>query len=314
MKFLVLQISDIHIGDGSVFDPCLSIEILYHIFQTKKIYYKFKCTLENSNNESPGEIRELMILIFIIRLRGFHLLGIFMEQRASQPQHIFPDLHFLPTFLNAIKDSLDLSSDHHEDVIRIISALKKHLLILNEGALEKFPAETIKNIVYYLHRIYQKMSATDPPFFHDYFKFSRDLVFKLITAVSLPLKQLGWSILEEIIDTSIENRPPPKAYIVEGAGLSFINGQYELGPKNITESGWAKNLYDVQYVRKISENSGNPASAEDGAGKTLTLFRCTMRSQQQWWFISEADEVQPGTDKDIDYYQCKSKQSRERTP
>ena len=39
-----------------------------------------------------------------------------------------------------------------------------------------------------------------------------------------------------------------------------------------------------------------------------------MRSQQKWWFISEADENQPGTDKDIDYYQQKSKKNEVNIP
>ena len=39
-----------------------------------------------------------------------------------------------------------------------------------------------------------------------------------------------------------------------------------------------------------------------------------MRSQQKWWFLSEADEEQPGTDRDIDYYQHKSKEDEELQP
>jgi ubiquitin carboxyl-terminal hydrolase 9/24 len=39
-----------------------------------------------------------------------------------------------------------------------------------------------------------------------------------------------------------------------------------------------------------------------------------MRSQQKWWFLSEADEEQLGTDRDIDYYQYKSKEDEELQP
>ena len=67
---------------------------------------------------------------------------------------------------------------------------------------------------------------------------------------------------------------------------------------------------DIQYVRKIPESFPE----RDGSGKTLTLFRCTMRSHQKWWFLSEADEEQPGTDKDIDYYSHKSKTHEESEP
>ena len=36
-----------------------------------------------------------------------------------------------------------------------------------------------------------------------------------------------------------------------------------------------------------------------------------MRTQHKWWFLSEANEEQPGTDKDIDYYLIKSKAHEE---
>jgi len=39
-----------------------------------------------------------------------------------------------------------------------------------------------------------------------------------------------------------------------------------------------------------------------------------MRSQQKWWFLSEADEEQLGTDRDINYYQYKSKEDEELQP
>ena len=56
---------------------------------------------------------------------------------------------------------------------------------------------------------------------------------------------------------------------------------------------------------------GEASAPEEGEGKVITLFRCTMRSSQKWWFLSEADADQPGTDKDIDYYQHKSKTPEE---
>ena len=49
-------------------------------------------------------------------------------------------------------------------------------------------------------------------------------------------------------------------------------------------------------------------------GVTLTLFRCQMRSKSKWWFLSEADEANPGTDKDVDYYQHRSTAAEEREP
>jgi ubiquitin carboxyl-terminal hydrolase 9/24 len=38
------------------------------------------------------------------------------------------------------------------------------------------------------------------------------------------------------------------------------------------------------------------------------------RSRARWWFISEADKEQPGTDKDIDYWQHRSSLAEEHEP
>jgi ubiquitin carboxyl-terminal hydrolase 9/24 len=51
-----------------------------------------------------------------------------------------------------------------------------------------------------------------------------------------------------------------------------------------------------------------------GRLRTVTLFLCTMRSSLKWWFLSEAHEHEPGTDKDVDYYQHKSKREEQGLP
>jgi len=70
---------------------------------------------------------------------------------------------------------------------------------------------------------------------------------------------------------------------VKGAGVSFVNGVYE----------WVNERAGASDYRRVCEDTG----------RVLTLFRCQMKSRVKWWFISEADKDQPGTDKDIDYYQ-----------
>lgn len=64
----------------------------------------------------------------------------------------------------------------------------------------------------------------------------------------------------------------------------------------------------------VMNSSSTTTNATSTPAKKLTLFRCTMRSQQKWWFLSEADEEQPGTDRDVDYYQHKSKEHEEAYP
>ena len=67
------------------------------------------------------------------------------------------------------------------------------------------------------------------------------------------------------------------------------------------------------YQTDIPSRGHGSASAV-GRLRMVTLFRCTMRSSQKWWFLSECDEHQPGTDRDVDYYQHKSKREEERLP
>lgn len=167
-----------------------------------------------------------------------------------------------------------------------------------------------------------------PKSLYEFFTFWRALALKLITSQSLPLKLFGWDEISHLISESEMMAPPPRAYRVTGAGTTFINGLYEFDAKRVGRNGYVKSGVELQYHRKIplvgdGEDGNGSVGAEpipatpiemDGAGKTLTLFRCTMRSSHKWWFLSEADEDQPGTDKDIDYYQHKSKKDEESLP
>ena len=175
------------------------------------------------------------------------------------------------------------------------------------------------------------------------------LIHRYLTSHSLLLRLLGWDELDSILVHANKMNPPPRRYVVSNAGCSYINGSYEFGA-DIDADGWAlvaggggtgyggssgelKYLHSVlaEALRKISGGGpgDTPMAAADGAapeaapvpaeadaasqkeGKIITLFRCTMRSNQKWWFLSEADPDQPGTDKDIDYYQHKSKTQNE---
>jgi len=121
----------------------------------------------------------------------------------------------------------------------------------------------------------------------------------------------------KLISECEAHQPPPRAYIVSGAGTGWVNGRYEFDPRRVLENGYVNPNGDVQYVHQVPMDVDNPEQQQQGGGvggKTLTLFRCTMRSQQKWWFLSEADADQPGTDKDIDYYQHKSKKWQEKKP
>ena len=235
----------------------------------------------------------------------------------------------------------------------IACAVSRHLLSVDESILKKIKLDLLGQVVTLLRGIHlqgnrlESATRLSTPLFFD---FWRDFSLKLVKSASLPLKLFGWDNVTRIIAGSRELAPPPRSYVVTGAGTPFVNGTYELDPGRIDGEGYAKEG-ELQYLNRVpggGVEKGSaagaaavptneaaaataigpqpapaaaaapavvkPAPENSGAGKTITLFRCTMRSQQKWWFLSEADPVQPGTDKDVDYYQHKSRREEESLP
>jgi ubiquitin carboxyl-terminal hydrolase 9/24 len=120
----------------------------------------------------------------------------------------------------------------------------------------------------------------------------------MMNCKSIVLKLFGWEQVHEIIRESIATRLHASRYLIRNAGTKEMNGIYE---------GTFK-IGDVpKYVKR-------PAPDAPEGGNTFTLFRCTMRTKQKWWFLSVADLEKPGTDKDVDYYQHKSTLEQEGEP
>jgi hypothetical protein len=197
--------------------------------------------------------------------------------------------------------------DMEEGAIEISEATMKYINSCSEEALKKVPTDQLAQVQAALQKIFDRLVVNRRDNTYQFYAFWRSLAWKLITSKSLPLKLFGWQQVDEILLASNLQRPPPRSFIAEGAGCSFVNGEYVYSGAT-TPDGYALGGSDVSYERTI------PHDEEDGGGKKLTLFRCTMRSQQKWWFLSEADEEQPGTDRDIDYYQHKSKEHEEMEP
>ena len=111
-----------------------------------------------------------------------------------------------------------------------------------------------------------------------------------IQSTSLPQRLFGLEQITALVQMAKNATPFPLRYMVQKAGTDIVNGLYTLCPK-------ASNALcgsSATYLKK-----GNQ-------GEMFTLFRCTMQSGSKWWFISDADKHQPGTDKDIDYYNQQS--------
>lgn len=144
--------------------------------------------------------------------------------------------------------------------------------------------------------IFPDSSKTPSPII--FYSFWFKCILKFMNSSSLVLKLFGWEQLSELLGVAKMNRPFASSYIVEGAGLSMVNGMYEVVPRSMEADVW-------QYS-KAPTQAGMPL---------LTLFRCNMRNTKaKWWFISHADIEKPGTDKDIDYYVHRSTPEDEREP
>jgi ubiquitin carboxyl-terminal hydrolase 9/24 len=287
---------------------------LSHIFNKKKAFYKGKQGTWNVNHlQGLPEVRLKMIERFRAA-KGFGLLNMYLTRKIGTP--LFPPLESLHHILQAVGDAIPTVvpgvdqgaalKDMEDDAILVANAFMTFITSLSDEALKKLPTDALSQTQKELQRIFDRLVATRRSATYDFYQFWRALVLRLITSNSLPLKLFGWEQVGGMIEASAEHRPPPRAFIVTNAGCPFVNGPY-IYAGDVTPDNYARIGGDTTYVRKVPEG-------EDGVGKKLTLFRCTMRSQQKWWFLSEADEEQPGTDRDIDYYQHKSKEHEEAFP
>lgn len=293
---------------------CNLLDVLSLVFNKKKLYYKGNKGNWNNHVSGLPEVRIKMIDRFR-QEQGFARLHKYMVERINTP--LFPTLDSLHQVLTALADMLPVrpvspeqvaaAKDMEDAAIDVARATMQYVDSCSEDALKKLPPDHLSTVQHDLQRIFDKLLATRRDSSYEFYAFWRALVLKLIKSPSLPLRLFGWQQVDELLDACVEHRPPPRFFDVSNAGTTFVNGRFSFtGPT--TPDGYAQRGMDISYERKI------PDDEPGGGGKKLTLFRCTMRSQQKWWFLSEADEEQPGTDRDIDYYQHKSQEHEETEP
>jgi ubiquitin carboxyl-terminal hydrolase 9/24 len=286
-----------------------------HVFGKKKAYYRgLPKSAGWSASHAQGGLPEIrMDLIDLFRQkRGFVLLTqyIMQHQKTLPFAEVFgPFQCFVIGLADWLERSYRSNSDStpqwEEDAIHVGRALMGWMNQWTDDDLKKVPIEHLNALHQGLVILFDKLVHTRRDATYDFYAFWRGLCLKLITRPSLPLKLYGWDVVNDIIEAVGEHRPPPRAFLVDDAGCTFCNGRYEYAG-SVSKDGYAAGN-EVSYSRTIPEG-------EPQAGHKLTIFRCTMRSQQKWWFLSEADEEQPGTDRDIDYYQHKSKEHEEAYP
>lgn len=294
-------------------------ETLSHIFNRKKNYFKAGRASNHANSwghQGSPDTRLKMIEEFHKR-RGFLLLDKFLQMAPAFK------LDFICIVLQAATDvvaiamkpanlkaavPLELQEQLWDDTITVAMDVVKHIDSLTDDDFKKMNTDHIEQVQRSLHKFFDQLVGVRRKETYQFYSFWRRLALKLIKAPPLPIKLFGWDMVSDLIEACAAHRPPPRQFQVIGAGCSFVNGTYEFHGE-ITPDGYSKVGSNISYVRVVPQDD-----PDGGAGKKLTLFRCTMRSQQKFWFLSEADEEQPGTDRDIDYYQHKTKEDEEDYP
>jgi hypothetical protein len=296
---------------------CMVLEVLSWIFNRKKNYYK--SIKNNWSGDTVGlpEVRNQLVAKFR-NLEGFKFLGAYLSARLGKSN--YPSLDIVHHLLHAAADSIvqpvsgneiELRRSLDEGLNLFGRSVMDYFYTCSEDTLKKQAHDNLSTIVFDIQKVYERFAATRRGDFYSFFDFSRKFALKLITSQSLPLRLYGWETVKDLVEVGFDYRPPPRAYRVSGAGCDYANGIYEYASQK-TDDGYAKPGADIKYELRVPHAESRP----DGSVKyrCLTLFRCTMRSQQKWWFLSEPDEIQPGTDKDIDYYQHKSRKHEEAIP
>jgi ubiquitin carboxyl-terminal hydrolase 9/24 len=290
---------------------CVFLSTLSLCFNRTKAFYRGAKASWNMNQlQGLPDVRMRVVERFRMSA-GFAALERYLLSHIGLPT--FPKLDILHHVLQAIGDAaLERTAEAtavEEDAILVGNAVMQYVGTLSDDDLKKMPSDQLTLIQRDLQHIFDILISTRRSSTYEFYQFWRSLVLKLISSQSLPLRLFGWEQVGDLIDACADHRPPPRMFVVSGAGCPFVNGEYHFSA-GTTPDGYAKPGGEIFFTHVVPDK---PEFA-DQVGKKLTLFRCTMRSQQKWWFLSDADEEQPGTDRDVDYYQHKSEEHEEAYP
>ena len=272
---------------------CVLLNTLALVFDLKTYN---NCTRTNCKPEE-----RLDTIQFFQLIDGFATLSTYLESRVDTPMAVKLDL-LLP-IVSAIAD-IELrrvrtpqSIDEYDSEL-VGRAVMKCICSLSDELMCLLHIDVLKSLRFELRCIFDRLILIKREECYRFYCFWRDLVLRLIHSKSDDHMLFGWVELEELIGASREHRPPPKAFEVSGAGVAFVNGLYTFCGTT-TADGYADKGHAISYVRRVQPDE------KEGSGKIITLFRCIIRSKKRRWFLSEADDEHPGTDRDIDYYQHK---------
>lgn len=246
----------------------------------------------NKMNGAP-EVRTQCVEKFI-QQKGFkflhrRLLQIYREQK----EEVMLTCDDAKIIIQTIADFY--GSIPNEDMLAISIMILRYVSELSSSELKKESVEVVGSIVHQVKRLID-CGAVDV---ESTFELWLNLTKKYVHSTSLPQRLFGFEQIVGLIQLVQQSRPFPTSFLVKNAGTELVNGEYQL----CAESGVNAMKGNCSMYTKELKN-----------GQTLTLFRCTMRSGSKWWFISEADKDQPGTDKDIDYYQNQTQREDDAIP
>lgn len=132
-----------------------------------------------------------------------------------------------------------------------------------------------------------------------FFQFALDHTNKLLHLAPFAIKQFAWEQVQELVTEALNSEPHVSGYVVSGAGLDTVNGTY-------MHNGPSKDNSSLLYVKcDASTTTTTAAAVAEENQPALMLYRCKMQKSGNWWFLSMADKLSYGTNKDIDFYQHK---------
>jgi hypothetical protein len=297
------------------------------IFEKNRPFYRGEMNMPGSSAQQDNEHQTNLMGRPDVRLKhielfrtcdGFLLLNSYLKARlpfsSTGKPNAFPSPEALFNILFALYESLlspssafssptdaasQLSQQKEDDAFSICQTLMQYFQHLSDDALKTAHPILLNGALKCLRMILDRLVDTRRAVCIEFYSIWRSLIHTLLFSSAHSLQMTGWEQVHAMIQACIHHRPPPRQYVVSNAGIAYVNGTYDyVGPT--TPDGYVPVDADASYVRII------PADVPKLGGRKLTLFRCTMRNMSQWWFISIADEEQPGSDRDLDFYYHRS--------
>uniref|UniRef100_M4BN22 USP domain-containing protein n=1 Tax=Hyaloperonospora arabidopsidis (strain Emoy2) TaxID=559515 RepID=M4BN22_HYAAE len=265
-----------------------ALPVLTMLFSKKKTFYKDLRTsamIGSYWNKVPGspEVRAQCIEAFC-ELKGFHLLLSTLEllmnnRQESDDLEAVMDGEDIRILLQAL---LEFRTFVPESLCTKISVLiMTYFTKISDSVLKKESSDAVGAVISTIRR-FVDAGIVSPEAINALWL---DITERYVESTSLPLRLFGLEQINQIVNCARASRALPPRYFVRNAGTAAVNGVYTL----------KANTSLATYVFRQQET-----------GQVFTLFCCTMKSGMKWWFISEADKMQPGSDQDIDYYQHQS--------